>query len=159
MEATLKWEKQRCVNPPPPPSGGPEGTAWELKTILGPGWVYQARLVQPDEAFVEWVPELYRENYPTERAAQLACEAALWLLGIMPLPPWVNDELRCTGWYAFVSPTPSTEWYWGARSAGGTNNEVEGYASTRELATAAASAHLRVQIAIALDIERAKEKR
>lgn len=160
MEATLKWEEQKCVNPPPAPADEPAGTVWRLCTICGPGWVYFAELVQPDEAFHEWIPQrLNKENYPTERAAQLACEAALWRLEIIPLPPWEDAVLRVGDWRALVFATPDTEWYWGVRPNGSANNVVEGYADTKEQACDMAGAHLRVQIAMALDGECEKEKR
>ena len=77
MKPTLKWKNGRCTNPPP------EWCVEAISRVNGTWvvWVQQSRsnVVLASHSTYEW---------PSQEAAQGACEVALWRLGVLPLPVW-----------------------------------------------------------------------
>ena len=86
MKPTLKWKNGRCTNPPP------EWCVEAISRVDGTWvvWVQQSRsnVVLASHSTYEW---------PSQEAAQLACEVALWRLGVLSLPGWTKHgkHLEC----------------------------------------------------------------
>jgi hypothetical protein len=78
---TLTWQNGQCTNPPP---------AWEVEVSTHFGrWEFAAIRTKLDVFRRPVVTAQYTDTgYPTERAAQLACEAFLWCNGALALPEW-----------------------------------------------------------------------
>ena len=149
MKPTLTWKGDLCAN-------APDGWAVETVALADGGYGGMAYLIGSH------VGEHHTGSHPTAEAAQLACEAALWRLGGMPLPKWhrVHDAWRldaCNEAWANVTYDDGWEWSvyvlgeYGTATAKGTN--CEGYCDDADTAKRTAEAHLRAAIALVLEAE------
>lgn len=91
MKPTLTWydttwyDTGYCSNPP---------GDWSVRVFMSdaePGsWAFVAERIGAG---------VNMAGYPTDEAAKVACEAALWRLGVMPLPAWVLRDCAQTDCY------------------------------------------------------------
>ena len=77
MKPTLTWKDGVCTNPPP---------EWCVEAISRVDGTWVVWVQQSRSNVVLAAHSIY--ELPSQQAAQLACEVALWRLGVLPLPGW-----------------------------------------------------------------------
>ncbi len=143
----LIWKDGRCTNPPQ------DWAVTVMRSEYSEGW----RFCASKNSGFGGIDDCH---YATERQAQLACEAALVRLGILPLPEWTARDATLAH---IVAPTG--ELWAEARRAGPIGYTWEllsiwdacGDVITFDEAQAAAERHLRAEYAAWLEAQAAKE--
>lgn len=143
---TLTWKDGTCTN-------APDGWSVSVSVDYGRGWKWWARFIDNRAT-----RDLAERDFSTERAAQLACEAALIRLGVVPLTEAIVDQVLSIEERYVDSDHADTEWWWCVGEIQPPHYTVlEGTAANQAAATAAAERHLRAELAAWLDAEAAKE--